>query len=139
MIKELSAALDRKKSEHAHVLADLESSRNALDDVREALAANLDLSERLARELQEIDARNREMQADVLRKEASIDNLNRDISAYKKHIENLHALLADRGHQNQAMMAQINALYASRSWRLTGPLRAARRFFAKATNVRSSD
>ena len=137
MVKELRAALDREKTEHERVLTDLESSRNALDDVQQALAENLELSQRLAGELRDIDARHRALQAEVLRKDASIENLNRNISAHKAQVEKLCALLADRGYQNQVMMAQMDALYASRSWRMTRPLRAARRFFSKAASARS--
>jgi chromosome segregation ATPase len=125
VIKDLSAAFDRKRSEHAHILADLEAYR--------------DLSERQANELQEIEAHQRELQADVWRKAASIDDLNREINAHKQQVEHLHAVLVDRDRQNQAVMAQINAFYASRSWRMTRPLRVAMRFFSKLRNVPSSD
>lgn len=125
VIKDLSAAFDRKRSEHARALADLEAYR--------------DLSERQANELQEIETHQRELQADVWRKVATIDDLNREINAHKQQVEHLHAVLVDRDQQNQAVMAQINALYASRSWRMTRPLRVTMRFFSKLRNVPSSD
>lgn len=134
VIAELSAVLDCKTGEHAHLLADFELSKNALDDARAALAANRDLSERLASELKQIGARHKELQADVLCKTADIDNMNLEIAAHRKHAGNLQALLADRNEKNQAMMTRIEALYASRSWRMTAPLRAARRFFSKVTS-----
>jgi hypothetical protein len=134
VIAELSAALDRKTSEHANLVADFELSKSALDDARANLAANHDLSERLASELKRIGARHEELQADILCKNANIDDLNREIAAHRKHAGNLQTLLVDRNEQNQEMMIRIEALYASRSWRMTGPLRAARRFFSKVTS-----
>jgi hypothetical protein len=134
VIAQLSAALDRKTGEHADLLADFELSKSALEDARASLAANHDLSERLASELKQVRARHEELQADILFKKATIDDMNREISAHRKHAGNLQTLLVDRNEQNQEMMIRIEALYASRSWRMTGPLRAARRFFSKATN-----
>jgi hypothetical protein len=134
VIAQLSAALDRKTGEHADLLADFELSKSALEDARASLAANHDLSERLASELKQVRARHGELQADILRKKATIDEMNREISAHRKHAGNLQTLLVDRNEQNQEMMIRIEALYASRSWRMTGPLRAARRFFSKITS-----
>jgi hypothetical protein len=125
VIKDLSAAFDRKRSEHAHVLADLEVYR--------------DLSERQANELREIETHHRDLQADVWRKAATIDGLNLEINAHKQQVEHLHAVLVDRDQQNQAVMARLNAFYASRSWRITRPFRVAKRFFSKLRNVLSSD
>jgi chromosome segregation ATPase len=125
VIKDLSAAFDRKRSEHAHVLADLEAYR--------------DLSERQADELQEIETHHKELQADVWRKVAIIDDLNREINAHKQQVEHLHAVLVERDQQDQAVMAQISAFHASRSWRMTRPFRVAKRFFSKLRNVLSSD
>jgi hypothetical protein len=125
MIKDLTAAFDRKRSEHAHVLADLETYR--------------DLSERQANKLQEIETHHRELRADVWRKVATLDDLNREINAHKRQVEHLHAVLVDRDRQDQAVMAQINAFYRSRSWRITRPLRVAMRFFSKLRNLPSSE
>ena len=134
VIAELSAALDRKTGEHADLLADFELSKRALEDARASLAANHDLSERLASELKQVRARYEELQADISRKKSTIDDMDREISAHRKHAGNLQTLLVERNEQNQEMMIRIEALYASRSWRMTGPLRAARRFFSKVTN-----
>jgi hypothetical protein len=134
VIAELSAALDRKTGEHAHLLADFELSKSALEDARASLAANHDLSERLASELKQVRARHEDLQADISCKKVTIDDMNREISAHRKHAGNLQTLLVDRNEQNQEMMIRIEALYASRSWRMTGPLRAARRFFSKVTS-----
>jgi len=134
VIAELSSALDRKTANHAHLQADFELSKSALADVRTTLAANRDLSERLASELRQVRARHEELQADILYKKATIDDMNREISARRKHAGNLQTLLADRDKQNQEMMIRIEALYASRSWRMTAPLRAVRRFFSKVTS-----
>jgi hypothetical protein len=134
VIAQLSAALDRKTGEHAHLLADFELSKSALDEARASLSANQDLSERLASELNRIGAHQKELQADISCKKASIDDMNREIAVHRKHTENLQIMLADRNEQNQRMMLRIEAFYASRSWRMTGPLRAARRFFSKVTN-----
>jgi hypothetical protein len=133
VIAQLSAALDRKTGEHADLLADFELSKSALEDARASLAANHDLSERLAGELKQVRARHEELQADISCKKATIDDMNREISALRKHAGNLQTLLVDRNEQNHEMMIRIEALYASRSWRMTGPLRAARRFFSKVT------
>lgn len=124
VIAELSSALDRKTAEHAHLQADFELSKSALVDARTTLAANRDLSERLASELKQTDRRHKELQADILFKKTVIDNMNREIADQRKHVGNLQS--------------RIEALYASRSWRMTGPLRAARRFFAKITGLSRS-
>jgi hypothetical protein len=134
VIAQLSAALDRKTGEHAHLLADFELSKSALEDARASLAANHDLGERLASELKQVRARHEELQADILSRKATIDDMNHEISAHRKHAGNLQTLLVDRNEQNQEMMIRIEALYASRSWRVTGPLRAARRFFSKVAS-----
>jgi chromosome segregation ATPase len=134
VITQLSAALDHKTGEHAGLLADFELSKGALEDARTSLAANRDLSERLASELKQVRARQEELQADISGKKATIDGMNREIYAHRKHTGDLQTLLVDRNGQNQEMMIRIEALYASRSWRMTGPLRAARRFFSKVTN-----
>ncbi len=138
VISELNAELDRKTAEHANLRADFEFSNGALDKARASLAANHDLSERLAGELQQIGARCKELEADLLGKKADIDDMNCTIASHRKHIGNLQTLLVDRNEQNQAMMLQIEALYASRSWRMTGPLRSARRFFSSVTNLTRS-
>jgi hypothetical protein len=78
--------------------------------------------------------RHERLQADILCKKATIDDMNREIFAHRKHAANLQTLLVDRNKQNQEMMSRIEALYASRSWRMTAPLRAARRFFSKVTS-----
>lgn len=131
VIAELQAALDHQKAEYRQVLADFELSKNALDEVRSALATSHDLSERRAQELDEIGARYDELQTVVSNKDALIDGLHQEIDAYKKHVENFQVLVADRDWQNQSMMARIDAFHASRSYRMTKPLRAARRFFSK--------
>jgi chromosome segregation ATPase len=123
MIKELTGALDGKRSEHAKALADLQSSKKVLDEMRGALAASRDVGERQANKLREIEVCRSELQTDVGRKEAAIDDLNRDIDLHK-------GLLFDRDQQIQALMAEIEALYASRSWRITRPFRMAMRFFS---------
>jgi chromosome segregation ATPase len=156
VIKDLSAAFDRKRSEHAHVLADLEVHRdlserqaNELREIETHHRELQDLSERQANELREIETHQRELQADVCRKVATIDDLNREIvttiddlnrqiNAHKQQVEHLHAVLVDRDQQKQAVMTHINAVYASRSWRITRPLRVAMRFFSKLRNVPSS-
>jgi hypothetical protein len=134
VIAQLSAALDRKTGEHTDLLADFELSKSALEDARASLAANHELSERLARELKQVRARHEELQADILCKNAIIDDMNREISVHRKHAGNLQTLLVDRNKLNQEMMIRIEALYASRSWRMTAPLRAARRFFSKVAS-----
>ena len=97
-----------------------------------AVQRNID---HMASELKQIGARHQELQADILCKKADIDDMNREIAAHRKRVGNLQTLLADRNEQNQAMMIRIEALYLSRSWRMTGPLRAARRFFSKVTSL----
>jgi hypothetical protein len=134
VIAQLNAALDRKTGEHADLQADFELAKSALDDARASLAANHDLSERLASELKQVRARQEELQADILCKKATMDDMNREISAHRKHAANLQTLLVDRNKQNQEVVIRIEALYASRSWRMTAPLRAARRFFSKVTS-----
>jgi hypothetical protein len=110
-IKELTDAFDGKRSEHAKALADLQSSKKMLDEMRGALAASRDVGERQASKLKD---------------------LNREIDLHK-------ALLSDCNQQIQAAMAQIQALYASKSWRMTRPFRVAMRFFARLSNLASSN
>jgi hypothetical protein len=118
MIRDLTAAIDRKRGEYAYVLADLESYR--------------DLSEREAGKLQEIETQHGKLQADVAQKAAMIGDL-------KKQVEHLHATLVDRDRQVQAAIAQVNAIYTSRSWRLTRPLRVVVRLLSRLRNFASSD
>jgi hypothetical protein len=121
MIKELTDAFDSKRSEHAKALADLQSSKNVLDEMRGALAASRDVGERQANKLKEIEA---QLQADARRMKATIDDLTREIDAHKR-------LLFDRDQQIQVLTAQIKALHASRSWRITRPFRVVMRFFSR--------
>jgi hypothetical protein len=139
MIKELTDALDSKRSEHAKALADLQSSKKVLDEMRAALAASRDVGERQANKLKEIEGRYSELQTDVGRKEAAIDDLNREVDVHKKQVKDLNALLVDHGQQIQAAMAQVEALYASSSWRMTKPFRVAMRFFSRLGNLPSSN
>jgi hypothetical protein len=124
MIKELTNAFDSKRGEHAKALADLQSSKKVLDEMRGALAASRDVGERQANKLKEIEARHSKLLTDAQRKQTAIDDLSREIDVHKR-------LLADRDQQIQALMAQIKALYASKSWRITRPFRVAMRFFSK--------
>jgi chromosome segregation ATPase len=138
-IKELTDAFDSKRSEHARALADLQSSKKVLDEMRAALAASRDVGERQANKLKEIEARHSELQTDVGRNEATIDALKREIDLHKTQVKDLNALLVDRDQQIQAVMTQIEALYASRSWRMTRPFRVAKRFFSGLGNLPSSN
>jgi hypothetical protein len=141
VIAELSAGLDQERHEHERLVTDLESSKNELDGLRSALAASRDLSARLTGDHEALSERHKELRADVLSKEAIIDHINREIAAQKSKVENLFKLLVERGKknrvmlaerdiQNRAIQAQIDAFYLSRSWRMTGPFRAVRRFFS---------
>jgi hypothetical protein len=146
MIKELTDALDSKRSEHAKALADLQSSKKVLDEMRGALAASRDVSERQANKLKELqaDARRRETTIDDLSREIDVRKrlladcdqqnqaLNSEIDAHRNQAATLHGLLVDHDQQIQALMAEIQALYASRSWRITRPFRVVMRFFSKA-------
>ena len=116
MIKELTEALDSKRNEHAKALADLQSSKKVLDEMRGALAASRDVGERQASKLKEIEAQHRELQT-------TIGDLTREIDVQKR-------LLADRDQQNQELNSQVQALYASTSWRITRPFRVVMGFFS---------
>jgi len=135
-LTELSAELDRKKDEHGRLIADLESSKNARDDLQARLAASRDFSERLAGKLAELGGRHKELQAEGLKRGAIIDSINREIATQKSEIatqkskvEDLLKVLAERDDKNRGLQAEIDAFYRSRSWRMTGPFRALRRFF----------
>jgi hypothetical protein len=128
----LSSRLEELRETSAKNDSRLAASQDLNERLVEELTASRDLSESLANELKEIGERHRELQTKISRKEADIDGMKRETAAYGKQVEDLRTLVAERDEQKRAMLDLLNALYASRSWRMTRPLRAARSFIFRA-------